>query len=210
MISICKLVLFVASAASLASASVVGATGDMPSPPFQKYHDTASAPLFDAVNSHRDLATRSDDQHLNKRSGYLYCGNFATADFHNAHSLVSATSGSETQHTAAAHGCNRVGCMNTSGLYICNDNDYSLTMTGNDVTPHADNILNYCCIHNKNGNLDLQVQSGGQQFTNVLGGNWNTIVAYANCNHPVNTPPSDYNGGTVNGIGCLSAVMYLG
>lgn len=35
------------------------------------------------------------------------------------------------------------------------------------------NTSDRCCIHNKDGNLDNQKQSGGQQFTNALGGGWN-------------------------------------
>lgn len=91
-----------------------------------------------------------------------------------------------------------------------------------------------CCIHKKDGSPNLQQQTGGQQFTDALGGGWNgelptiplhltgkkkevltsfthtVIIAYANCNHSPYQIPSTYNGGTVNGPGCLPAQFYIG
>lgn len=56
-------------------------------------------------------------------TGKLHCGNFANANGQMAGNLVSAlNAGSLKTHeySVAAHGCNRVNCWDTSGVYVCN------------------------------------------------------------------------------------------
>lgn len=55
--------------------------------------------------------------------GMQYCGNFANADGSMAISLVDALGAGDLEtreYTIAAHGCNRVQCWDTSGVYVCN------------------------------------------------------------------------------------------
>lgn len=39
---------------------------------------------------------------------------------------------------------------------------------------------------------------GGQQFTDALGGNWNVVLGYADCNHPASQKPSTIGGWGIN------------
>lgn len=51
----------------------------------------------------------------------LPSNSFLGADFFNGHQLVQNLGrATGTEHTVAAHGCLRIGCMNTSGIYVCN------------------------------------------------------------------------------------------
>lgn len=54
--------------------------------------------------------------------GEHYCGIFANADSDNTKSLLNSLSGDgkNDEYTIAAHGCYRVACHNTSGVYVCN------------------------------------------------------------------------------------------
>lgn len=71
-----------------------------------------------------DLVAQDPGHELGARgiTGKLYCGNFANANGHMAVSLVSALGNSLKGHSypVAAHGCNRVNCWDTSGVYVCN------------------------------------------------------------------------------------------
>ncbi|KAJ4408039.1 hypothetical protein N0V82_009778 [Gnomoniopsis sp. IMI 355080] len=213
MISLTQITLLVASAALLVSA------GPTSTPALEAVRTLSEADelvpgLVRSIPEEAYFDARSitdaGDPRLQKRNGELYCGTFASADFYNGHELVRNMINSPTdQHTIAANGCLRTSCMNTSGVYVCNDRSGALTVTNAQIDEHVKNILGRCCMHNKNGQADEQKQSGGQQFTDALGGGWNVILAYANCNHDATQKPSTYNGGTVNGIGCLPASFYI-
>lgn len=55
-------------------------------------------------------------------NGMHYCGIFANADSNDAADLVSSLGGDKKndQYPISAHGCKRVACHNTSGVYVCN------------------------------------------------------------------------------------------
>lgn len=60
--------------------------------------------------------------------GMRHCGHFANADGSMVISLVDALGAGDLGtrgYTVAAHGCNRVQCWDTSGVYLCNVNSPS-------------------------------------------------------------------------------------
>lgn len=64
-----------------------------------------------------DLQRRSNDF-----VGEHYCGLFANADSSNANALIKSLGGDKknNKYSIGAHGCYRVACQNTSGVYVCN------------------------------------------------------------------------------------------
>jgi len=218
MVSIRQIALIVASAALLVSAQP---TSEPASEPASEAAYEAASPTLEAREPfgtdhpmYVDVRSITDgsDPRLQKRNGQLYCGNLASADFGDGHDLViNAQNRGNDVKTIAAHGCLRTGCINTSGLYVCNDRNTPLSLKNSDIIAHCRTILTKCCIHNSLGQYDQQHQSGGQQFTDALGGGWNVIIAYANCNHPDTRKPDTYSNShpQVNGWGCLGASMYI-
>lgn len=62
------------------------------------------------------------DVRSNNFVGEHYCGLFANADSNDADSLIQSLGGDNKgkQYSIGAHGCYRVACHNTSGVYVCN------------------------------------------------------------------------------------------
>lgn len=83
-------------------------------------------------------------------------------------------------------------------------------MHGNEITKHADNILNGCCMYSADKRQIYGDQMAGQQFTDAVGGNWNVVIGYGNCNHPSTEKPSAVGGWGVNGPGCQRLNWYIG
>ncbi|KAF3766579.1 hypothetical protein M406DRAFT_330384 [Cryphonectria parasitica EP155] len=134
--------------------------------------------------------------------GMQYCGNFANADGSMSTQLVDKLGEGDLkdrQYTVAAHGCNRVQCWDTSGVYVCNDNDSELTVSGEQVSDVGELILSGCCMFSASGKDIGQEIMSGQQFTQW---GWNVIVAYADCNVPITEKPSNLGGYGVNGGTC--------
>lgn len=54
--------------------------------------------------------------------GEYYCGLFANADSSDANSLIQSLGGDNKskKYSIGAHGCYRVACHNTSGVFVCN------------------------------------------------------------------------------------------
>lgn len=49
----------------------------------------------------------------------------------------------------------------------------------------------------------------GQQFTDALGGDWNVVIGYADCDQDVSQKPSDVGGWGVN-ESCKQFSTYIG
>lgn len=82
-------------------------------------------------------------------------------------------------------------------------------MTGNEIAKHAINIVERCCTYSATGSKFYSYYMAGQQFTDALGGNWNVVVGYANCNHDASQKPSDIGGWGVN-ESCQRFSTYIG
>lgn len=89
------------------------------------------------------------------------------------------------------------------------DNFYALPVTGAEIAKHAINIVQRCCINSASGSKLYGHSMAGQQFTDAVGGNWNVIVGYANCNHAATQKPSDLGGWGVN-ESCQRYNTYIG
>lgn len=185
MISIPQIALLLATAALLVAAGPTPGTSDaaeaptaVADQPFVVANPADIGSEGRSINPDAYIDVRSitdaSDPRLQRRNGQLWCGMFASADFGNAHQLVgNLRTNPNRVNSIAAHGCKRVQCMNTSGIYVCNDRNSAMTLTNGDVYAHTYTILNQCCIHNIFGTYDNQRQAGGQQFTDALGGGWN-------------------------------------
>ncbi|KUI60982.1 hypothetical protein VP1G_08174 [Cytospora mali] len=152
----------------------------------------APAPAADDSADRTDLETRS-----NSVVGEYYCGVFANADAGNAKDLISQLSGNmkDDKFAIAAHGCYRVACHNTSGVYVCNDNNSELTVSGSDVANAATYIDKHCCYASEVTSQNRYSIKSGQQFTQW---GWNVALGYADCKAGATQRPSDAGGRGVN------------
>ncbi|ROV96930.1 hypothetical protein VSDG_04072 [Cytospora chrysosperma] len=145
------------------------------------------------------------DVRSNNFVGEHYCGLFANADSNDADSLIQSLGGDNKgkQYSIGAHGCYRVACHNTSGVYVCNDNGFELTVNGGDVADAASYIHAHCCysadVAGVGGGSIRSIRSG-QQFTQW---GWNVAVGYADCKAGATQRPSDAGGWGINPGTCL-------
>ncbi|KAK0615284.1 hypothetical protein B0T17DRAFT_620074 [Bombardia bombarda] len=116
----------------------------------------------------------------------LDCGTDATADrddsWANIAYLLSNTAGNNRDNWCVTppHKCWRHACWETSGLYVCNHNDYDLALkcsAPDRIVDFARKIMFGCCIPGGGGPLS-GLQSTDQNYTVAIG--------YANCNHHPN------------------------
>ncbi|KAK7731817.1 hypothetical protein SLS53_008638 [Cytospora paraplurivora] len=145
-----------------------------------------------------DLEARGDTI-----NGMHYCGIFANADSSDAAALVSSLGGDKKkdEYSIASHGCKRVACHNTSGVYVCNDNNHKITVSGASVANAAAYINKHCCYApSASGRGGYPIRSG-QQFTQW---GWNVAVGYANCNDDVRLRPADARGWGVDPGTCAA------
>lgn len=78
--------------------------------------------------------------------------------------------------------CRRVGCKNTSAVYICNDTKSLVQATGERIYNLGWIPQQNCCHQGPSSGITGKVGKGisGQKFT---GAGWNVIIGYGNCNH---------------------------
>jgi hypothetical protein len=154
--------------------------------------------------------------HLRKRYDTVHnlasisCGGFSSADtVDTSKNVGNLNTGSEA--SVAAHSCIRVGCYNTSGVYLCNDgyrrkrsklietfadfdSDSDLTILTSDVSAFAGLISAVCDGDEGEGHHPVN----GQAFTSDQGG-YNVVVGYCNGNDDPTVPPSAYTPPGPNG-----------
>lgn len=149
--------------------------------------------LYDASGAHllADLERRSTHA-LNKRNGWLHCGQFPDADRSNAQDQMNQLGTGD--YIVPARRCLRVKCWNTTGTYVCNDQGVDLHVSGTAIKQRAQIIMNQCCENTSAGGGTKLWQISGQQFTDAQGG-YNVILAYSNCNHDRLQAPDTYIGG---------------
>ncbi|KAK1830842.1 hypothetical protein QBC39DRAFT_409324 [Podospora conica] len=118
-------------------------------------------------------------QDVNVSIDKLGCGRFSTANHQDIDILLRDLHKSTKTDdcTTPAKTCRRHACINTSAIYVCNDNDEDLTLAcAADVADYADWIFDYCC-HNTN----FYKGQSGQIFNDPK--NYNVVIAYGNCRH---------------------------
>lgn len=164
--------------------------------------DLADRDLFDASGLHlkTDLEKRNQIQ---KRNGWLHCGNLPDGDRPNSLRLLNELKGSGTQYTINGGTCLRVKCWNTTGIYVCNDQRNGVTVSGQAIWERGWIIANRCCLGGIAGTWNPQIN--GQQFTDAQGG-YNVLIGYANCNHWAGRKPSTYG----NGGKCKRTDQWIG
>ncbi|KAK0654825.1 hypothetical protein B0T16DRAFT_383844 [Cercophora newfieldiana] len=127
---------------------------------------------------------RSSSQYLAQRSapvpqmsGPPVCGQFNTGDKKDFEQLQYDMSGDKSNVTTPAKKCRRQRCKNTTGVYVCNDNDHDVIIPYLTIREFAAKPGKECCTKRYTDSKGIS----GQQFSDQ---NWNVIIAYANCNHP--------------------------
>ncbi|KAF3766075.1 hypothetical protein M406DRAFT_68456 [Cryphonectria parasitica EP155] len=135
--------------------------------------------------------------------GTLFCGNFATGAKGTASGLLTDLDAgahgkiSRKEFTVAAGGCQRVTCWDTTGIYVCNDESTTLTLSGNDVWYAANSVYKLCCRQDYSG-LTYNPGISGQKFIRTDTHDYNVVIGYGDCKHPVDVRPSAQGGGGVN------------
>ena len=128
-------------------------------------------------------------RHLGKRAiTGVSCGGFSTASPGDTSTNMANLNSGEA--TVSANSCNRIGCYNTSGVYICNDQAVDITIAITDATTIT-NYIYETCISNGEG-------LSGQMFTDANGG-YNVVIAFCDGNLSPSTPPSAYTPPGPNG-----------
>ncbi|KAH8883114.1 hypothetical protein GQ53DRAFT_831065 [Thozetella sp. PMI_491] len=126
-------------------------------------------------------------------AGAIICGDydkhFATADSHDAQGLNNRLKQLAGYWELAARKCFRLGCVNTSGLFWCNDNDNSVRVAGVQIADILQQVLSNCCLYSVQV-YEHSPQSGMAWFDNPS--LVNGIVSYANCNDPTDFTPGGY------------------
>lgn len=101
--------------------------------------NNSTIPIHRSYHGH-DHNRHSSSSPLTSRgiTGRLNCGNFPNADGSMAKSLVAALGegGLATRsYEVASHGCNRVNCWDTSGVYVCNVSKHIYNAYPTPLTP---------------------------------------------------------------------------
>ncbi|KAK3936356.1 hypothetical protein QBC46DRAFT_412178 [Diplogelasinospora grovesii] len=109
-----------------------------------------------------------------------YCGIFSTGDKRNIMTLLYNMRKQGGNCVTPAKTCTRHACMNTSGVYVCNDNDHDITLDCKKDVADFGGEAAKCCTADWTKSKGIS----GQQFSDE---GWNVIVAYANCNHDANS-----------------------
>lgn len=108
------------------------------------------------------------------------CGLWSTGK---AYDIGSGLGEDADEVTVAANSCGRIGCYDTSGVYVCNDQDVEITIPMDEAIAQVD-YLNLLCRGGEN-------TVSGQVFSDSYGG-YNLNIGYCNNNHPLDARPSDY------------------
>lgn len=136
------------------------------------------------------------------------CGVYASADSGNLGDVHDDVDGWDGCASVSPGTCHRIGCKNTSGLFVCNGMWKQKTsctfsrveaLSNGHVSP-PDQDVEICVPYADAVNIGMVgwwtcVRSGGplsyQVFSTNEGG-YNVVGAYANCNDDVGVQPGDY------------------
>ncbi|KAK5170894.1 uncharacterized protein LTR77_004038 [Saxophila tyrrhenica] len=145
-------------------------------------------------------ATMMMDGLLMKRDlSEVICGFYPSADgweTENKNEPNLRGKGDQNVHVAAGS-CSRVGCYNTSGVYVCNDQDSDLDVPMNEVVDLLD-YLGQICLHKKTDDGGQDGNGSGRVTTTDRGG-YNVNIGYCNGNDSPSIPPSGYGWPGPNG-----------
>ncbi|KAI3390634.1 hypothetical protein diail_9013, partial [Diaporthe ilicicola] len=136
-----------------------------------------------------DFGSNTTESTIERRSGYghgegrVICGLYANADYVMIADLSHSLENKDKDRTwdIGPKACNRVTCWDTSAIYICNDNEHQITVTGPEISKATRWIRYHCCGEYSNKEI-----INGQQFTPW---GWNANVGYGNCRDPPQIRP---------------------
>jgi len=116
------------------------------------------------------------------------CGLYASADAPDTGSknLVDIAQRFGQNLNVAAHTCHRIACVNTSGVYVCNDQDVDIDMPYQDTFAALDYLFKAC-----GGGPGSPDGISGRVKDSQHGG-FNVNIAYCNGNDAINVPPNFY------------------
>ena len=145
-------------------------------------------------SSHHDLTKRN--------AGTGNCNNFASGDSSDLIYLAGRLKDAGGSCTVSGDSCSRVGCENTSGLYMCASSSDSVTRDCSEIADYIYSILQGC------GNGGANSGLSGQLFSMDP---FNVVVGYGNCGDSPAVKPSEYTGPGPNGAGfpqCVGCLQY--
>ncbi|KAK3709709.1 hypothetical protein LTR37_010736 [Vermiconidia calcicola] len=122
----------------------------------------------------------------------VICGLYPSADIANNGENLRNLEDKGGDVTVSANSCNRIGCFNTSGVYVCNDNDEDITIPMSEATEQMLYLMSICIGGNSIGK---DAVSGRVK----VDAGWNMNVGYCNGNDSPSIPPSGYGWPGPNG-----------
>ncbi|KAK5166039.1 uncharacterized protein LTR77_008300 [Saxophila tyrrhenica] len=120
------------------------------------------------------------------------CGLWATGTWDDSWDAIDmattdeATGEYKTTIVAPAQSCSRLGCINNSGIYVCNDQDVDVDVDPFELEDSAQSLISNCQTY---WGYDIDAVSG-QAFYGDPG--INLVAAYCDSNDPPSKKPSDY------------------
>lgn len=159
-------------------------------------------PDYKAAGSVTGSASTSNGDLFKRDAQTGSCNNFASGDSSDLLYLAGRLRDAGGSCTVGGGGCSRVGCENTSGLYMCASTSEDVTRECSEIAEYIYSIIGGC------GNGGANSGLSGQLFSSDP---FNVVVGYGNCGDAPSVKPSEYTGPGPNGAGypqCTGCLHY--
>ncbi|KAF2094622.1 hypothetical protein NA57DRAFT_80420 [Rhizodiscina lignyota] len=131
-----------------------------------------------------------------------FCGVFATADGDDTQTNLDRIGNNGETCTATKGTCSRIGCLNTSAIYICASQNSDFSQSCASVVQTIGETIQGTC------SASSAVQNGGPLSGQLfLQDGTNFVIGFGNCNDPASTPPSSYAQPGPNGAPATNCKM---
>ncbi|KAK4445784.1 hypothetical protein QBC34DRAFT_441414 [Podospora aff. communis PSN243] len=138
---------------------------------YTRIPDPIASSVTSSLSSAIATPTAQVNASMNAPLDNLFCGNFNTADTSDVEKINAGFG--DDMCTTPAKTCTRHGCLNTSGVYVCNDNAFAITQKCSNIGLFGKQIALNCCLG--------AGATSGQYFSDAE--HFNVVVAYGNCDH---------------------------
>jgi hypothetical protein len=122
----------------------------------------------------------------------LSCGVWSTADISDTIENNDNFKSKGGTVVVSANSCARIGCYNTSGAYVCNDQGVEITIDMSEITEVMDGLISTCYTGGDTYGIS------GQMFMDTNGG-YNLDIGFCDNDQSTDTPPSAYTPPGPNG-----------
>ncbi|KAK3937697.1 hypothetical protein QBC46DRAFT_266941, partial [Diplogelasinospora grovesii] len=133
----------------------------------------------------------------NPTEGPYHCGDdwkIATADYNDELELMNQIWYIAGYWKVDANACRRLACAATTGLYWCNLNNWGVRTSGRRIYNQAIRPMNLCCQLSSQDSYHNAIS--GEAFwgdDDPEAAHTKVVIAYANCNLPVDIDPLSYD-----------------